>query len=64
MKSIGTPPPISARIIPIALHPVERCVCCWKNVHPRKPYPSDWSSTLCDVHREWTMEQRRSRHAY
>lgn len=63
MKQIGVTPPVSRRIIPCSLAPVEECVACWQNMHPRKPYPAAWSSTLCDYHAQWTRNERKN-HAH
>lgn len=53
--------PMPVTRIPPALMPVEECAWCWPLVHPDKPYPEAWSSTVCSEHSAWIIEQARAR---
>ena len=55
---ILTPQPhmTPARIPPVAA-PVEACCYCWYVLHPVRPYPAEWSSTICTEHSAWIRAQ-------
>ena len=55
-----TPAMAPTHIPPVAL-PDETCMCCWYVLHADKPYPEDWSSTLCVGHDAWYKTQRLAR---
>lgn len=51
---------------PMVARPDEACAWCWPHVHPGRPYPAEWSSTICQEHSAWVLAQlaaRRSQHA-
>jgi hypothetical protein len=37
------------------------CAWCWKETHPRDPFPSHWSSTLCSSHNVEIRQQYATR---
>jgi hypothetical protein len=43
--------------IPDVAKPVEQCCYCWHRLHGEKPYPEQWSSTICNAHSHWLVQR-------
>jgi len=67
ITAIATPTPdrpdkqTSAKLIPSVAAPIEQCAWCWPLLHPGKPYPEQWSSTICAAHSAWVLLQAAAR---
>lgn len=50
-------PPMTPARIPPVVAPIEACCYCWYVLHPTRPYPPEWSSTICAEHSVWVLSQ-------
>ena len=59
-------PALAPELLPAVAFPYvadEQCMCCWYVLHPTLPYPEEWSSTVCEGHAAWYIEQLAVRRA-
>jgi hypothetical protein len=55
--------PMPLQNIPIVMSPQEDCAWCWPILHEGQPYPSEWSSSICQAHETWILAQLATRRA-
>lgn len=60
VTSTAMPRMETSRILSVA-YPVEQCIYCWYLLNQETPYPEQWSSTCCQAHCSWLLEQLATR---
>ncbi len=48
---------VTTATIPDVAKPVEQCCYCWYKLHGDRPYPEQWSSTICNPHSTWLVQR-------
>lgn len=60
--SLSKPPAWSAW--QVSLHRHLHCVWCWQDLHIRRWFPEQWTSSLCPHHHEHLRQRIQQRHLH